>query len=625
MERLARVMLNTIRHRGPDDGGFAIHPQGFVGNRRLCIIDVSSAGNQPFFNDTGAIWLVYNGEIYNYLELRQELEGQAVFRSGSDTEVLLRAYEKWGSACVDRLVGMFAFAAWQQDARRLTLCRDRLGKKPLYYHWNGSRLLFASEIKALLAAGVPARPDMDTFADYLREGVYDHNEFTFFEGIRQVGRGSILTIENGVLRESRYWNLAELILYRENSPASAMEAYLSLLNEAVRIRMRTDVPIAVMLSGGLDSSVLAVLAERNAPEGTLNVMTFRTDDPLYDEGPWAELAMTGKPWRWFSVLLDPLELEKILPSLLWHQEEPFGGVANFGDVLLARYARSRGIYVVLEGQGADETLAGYEYYFAHHLADLEDRDSKAAREAYSAYARLRQYDPDGDLRLLTTPVRQAMSGFSQDGTRATQPEVMLKDIEYPGRGVNNKTYFRSYLTTAMFRDLVQTKVPRVMRFKDKAHMMFGVELRAPFLDHRLVEIAFSIPPEAKLAHGYTKYCLRRAFQHYLPKEIIFSVKRSVQTPQREWLRTSLAPMVEEVINSESIARRGLVDAVRARAMYADYCDHPDENSFFLWQWVMLEWWHRLFIDGNRSMEPSYTVTTDNICRYAPARNACQRG
>ncbi|MBA4388473.1 MAG: asparagine synthase (glutamine-hydrolyzing) [Verrucomicrobia bacterium] len=617
---LADTMLGVISHRGPDDGGYVVGPNVFVGNRRLSIFDLSEAGNQPFFSRDGKVWLVFNGEIYNHFELRGELEGEFEFKSHTDTEVLLHAYEKWGMACVDRFIGMFAFAIWDTRKEELVLCRDRLGIKPFYYHFDGKKLVFGSEIKALLAAGIEARPNHSVLRDYLVSGFYDHTGQTFFDGIVQVKAGHLVTVGQAGLRESCYWNLSGRPGSSDLSAEAAERRYLDLLEDSIRLRMRADVPCAIMLSGGLDSSALAHIADGYKGSHELNVMTFRHAESRYDEGPYADLVSKGRNWKSYSVVVRESDVGNMLRDTLWHQDEPFGGVANLADVMLSALARQNGIYVLLEGQGADETLGGYEYYYLHHLLDLLERDESAARNLYSRYAALRgSKDPasKASFDAFILKAGKEAGHLSQDGTAATRREVLSGDLlAREGTGYKQPALMGSLFQNALFRDLVATKVPRVLRFKDKSSMMHGVELRVPFLDHRLVEHSFSIRPESKLADGYTKVMLRRAMKDKLPEVACFHVKRQVQTPQREWLRGPLQPLVAEVINSRSFGARGLFDQEAAISIYQEYIARPESypNSFFIWQWLMVEWWFRLFIDKTEAPARP-TVNRPNTRRY----------
>lgn len=595
-------MLSTLIHRGPDDGGYTTGERIAIGNRRLSIFDLSAAGRQPFFNADGTVWLVFNGEIYNHIELRKELESDFRFVSNTDTEVLLHAYEKWGLDCLSRFVGMFAIAIWDVRQQALILCRDRIGIKPLYYFCDGRHLHFASEIKALFAAGIPREVNREALRDYLVDGFYDHTEYTFFKGIRQVRQGCCLICSDSGVKEERYWDLKEKILAPSIPAAEAEEEYWHLLEDAVRLRMRADVPYAVMLSGGLDSSVLAHLASRNTGGRPLNVCTFRHADPRYDEGPWADLVAKDRGWLHHDIVLTENHVSELLSRALWHQEEPFGSVATFTDILLSEKSRAGGIYVLLEGQGSDETLAGYEYYYTYYLADLAEKDIGEARSLHEEYARLRGIEGgsvEESFRDMLERGARITGGVGQDGTVSVMQSVLPPELlGANGTGWSLESLDGSRLNATLFRDITRTKVPRVLRFKDKASMMFGVELRVPFLDHRLVELSFQIPARRKLARGYTKYCLRESMTGLLPQETCYHVKRHIQTPQKDWLRGALRPMVEEVVNSQSFAQRGVFDFAKVKEKHKEFLASPSryQNLFFIWQWLQLEWWFRIFID-----------------------------
>jgi asparagine synthase (glutamine-hydrolysing) len=617
-------MLDAIRHRGPDDGGYAVDSHVCLGNRRLSILDLSPSGNQPLFSNDGQIWIVLNGEIFNYRELRKELEGTFHFRSYSDTEVLLRAYEQWGIACLNRLIGMFAFAVWDRRKGELFLCRDYVGIKPIYYNYDGQKLVFASEVKSLLAAGIEATADLNVVRDYLIAGFYDHTERTFFKGVLQVVPGHYIVVDSSGARDVCYWNPIERVHDNRMGANEAEDAYWSILQDSVQLCMRADVPYAVMLSGGLDSSVLAELAGERVGSTLLNVCTFRHNEPQYDEGVWADLVSKGRKWRSHSVILQEKDVESMLPQALWHQDEPFGGVATFADILLARMAREQGIYVLLEGQGADETLGGYEYYYAYYLADLAERDEKAARQLYSEYMLMRHSRDDhstASFEYLIAKGRIIDAKLGQDGTHTTQIGAVAPElIRLEGVYFQAPTPFESRFENVLFRDLIHTKVPRVLRFKDKASMMHGVELRVPYLDHRLIELAFRIPPERKLVNGYTKVPLRKWMNGRLPDEITWHVKRQVQTPQREWLRGAIRPMVEELIHSESFRQRGIFDVAATQRLFRHYIEQPNiyTNSFFIWQWLQIEWWFRIFIDRTWSPPTTRVKCPVNYRRMVPS-------
>ncbi len=622
---LADSMLNAIAHRGPDDGGYVSNNRLFLGNRRLKIFDLSGAGNQPFFSDDGGIWLVFNGEIYNHYELRAELEGSYNFHSHTDTEVLLHAYEKWGMDCLDKLNGMFAFALWDDHKQSLYLCRDRLGIKPLYYHCSEDALLFASEIKSILVAGVERHMDRSVIRDYLTDGFYDHTNRTFFEGIRQLKAGSFLTITESGKAETLYWNPIDELLGREPDE-QVLPEYWDTLEDAIKLRMRADVPYAVMLSGGLDSSVIAALADAHLDGETLNTMTVRYPDPKYDEGSWADHVAEGRAWNRYSTVIDSGHVTSMFQQAMWHQDEPFGSVALFGDMVLSELARKQGIYVLLEGQGADETLAGYEYYYIHRIIDLMKSDPSAARRSHREYALrrgIKDDSVDAHFDQLVSTSMQAGKRLGQDGTLPVRPDAISPSLEQAVDAGFAIHQTGTAIGNTCYNDLTSTKLPRVLRFKDRSSMMHGIELRVPFLDHRLVELSQAIPTDCLIDSGYTKFCLRKKMANRLPTETCFHVKRQIQTPQREWLRTLLKPTMDEIMHSQSFAGRDILNMEVARKLYDDYVDHPQRfpNGFFVWQWLSIEQWARTFLDQTSLLESIPRPPNANLRRYPPVASS----
>ena len=602
-EATIATMLALMEHRGPDDEGWHLDDGVALGNRRLSIFDLSPAGHQPMSNHDGSLWIVHNGEIYNHIELRRELNHYP-FTSRTDSEVILAAYEAWGEECLERFNGMFAFAIWDSRSCRLFCARDRIGIKPFYYHMTGDRLLFASEIKALLGVGVPRRPNDRVIHDYLVDGYYDHTDETFCDGIYQLPAGHKLVYHDGRLVISPYWQLAERVQNLAGlSDAEYAECYLALLRDAVRLRLRGDVPYGVYLSGGLDSSSIAVLAdELKDSTAPLRTFTLCFEDQRYNEQPFAAEVLRGKDWQATFVLETEAHAGQLLERTVWHQEQPFAGVMTMGDLLLNKAARENGVLIVLEGQGADECLAGYEYFFGAYLRDLlnSGQETIALAEA-QAYCDLRGLPANQakDVLQRLVALDRDKTGLAQDNTRPTNPSALNPDLLHSaGTDVGFAEPFARHLLNRTYRDLRHTKLPRILRFKDRASMAYGVELRVPFLDHRLVEYSFSMPADQKIRAGVQKALLRRVMQEQIPEINRDHVKRQVQTPQREWLSTTLRPVINDLIHSASFRQRPYFDVARVQAEFDRYCQDPDRygNSFFIWQWFSLEKWFQMFID-----------------------------
>ena len=589
-------MVTIQHHRGPDDSGVYVDGEVGLGHNRLSIIDLSPAGHQPMSNHDGTLWIVFNGEVYNYLELRAELNDYP-YRSRTDTEVILAAYERWGERCVEHFIGMFAFAIWDARCQRLFCARDRLGIKPFHYVWHNGCFLFASEIKALLAAGHPAAPNWSVWVTYLTHGYYDHSTETFFDGVCVLPPGHSLTLKDSQASVRCYWDLpaltAEPLVLDDDEAAAHL---MDLFEDAVRLRLRSDVPLGVNLSGGLDSASLMITMDRLVQtEGEVQTFTASFADPRYDEQDFASEVPRHTRWARHLQRLSEAEVWDVAQEALWYQEAPYGGIGTLAYHHLHRRARERGITVLLEGQGVDEMLAGYNYFRPPYYLDLleQGRWQALRRE-------LRASQANGQLGL--EAVRRLQVGVAlnvyQDGTSHLRPQCTLPDARALASDQPQfPRPFQDHLTNALYRDLRYTKLPRVLRMNDRLSMAFSCELREPYLDHRVVEFLFRLPGRQKIRLGHSKFLLRHAMVGRLPDSVRLSGKRAVVTPQREWLRTLLRPQVEEIIHSRSFAEHELFDVREVHRTYRRFRAGEGRNSFFVWQWMNTELWFRRFIDG----------------------------
>lgn len=587
------AMVRAQHHRGPDDSGTYIDDRRTcgLGHNRLTIIDLSDAGHQPMCDASGSRWLAFNGEIYNYLELREELGGYP-FQSESDSEVILAAYARWGAQCVEHFVGMFAFAIWDSAKQTLFAARDRVGIKPFHFGTLDGNFYFASEIKALLAAGIPCQPNKQTWACYLTHGIYDHSDETFFDGIQCLPPGHSLTIANGQQTTNRYWHLPDRVVTQPDITLDqAGEQFLELLDDAIRLRLRSDVTLGVNLSGGLDSGNLMASVDRMLDTGAIKTFTACYNDPRYDEDSFADAVPRRTNCHRIISRLDPMEAWDGLGKMQWHLEAPFGGVGTQAYFHLHKTAVDEDVTVLLEAQGVDELLAGYAYFQPHHLRDLYE----AGR-----HAELRH-----ELRCGTGSVaglRNLLCGDAkpvyQDGTSFLSEDSIHPDVRaIAGTRLEFARPFGDHLTNALYRDFRHTKLPRVLRMNDRLSMAFSRELRETFLDHRVVEFSFGLPSHLKIHHGRTKRMLREAMSNRLPSELRDAPKRAVVTPQREWLRTALKPKVDEILHSPEFAARGLFDASAVQNSWQRFCAGHGENAFFVWQWINTELWFRTFVDA----------------------------
>jgi asparagine synthase (glutamine-hydrolysing) len=553
------AMIASQSHRGPDANGTYVSPSGTaaLGHNRLSIIDLSDAGRQPMSDPSGRYWIAFNGEVYNYLELRTELAPHYSFRTRTDTEVLLAAYQKWGEACLDRLIGMFAFAIWDEREQRLFAARDRFGVKPLHLYEPGNgELWLASEIKAFHAAGVPAEPDSVTWATYLASGMYDHSDRTFWRGVRRLPPGNCLTwSERDGVKERVWYDPAAAALKVGPDTRNDIEVgdeLLGLLEESVKFRFRADVPVGICLSGGLDSSLLLGLVHRlQGRESTVKTFTFFCGDPAYDETPWVKQMLSETRHPSFFCRLTADEVPELAARVQATQDEPFGGLPTLGMAKVHERACAERVVVLLDGNGLDEGWAGYDYY-------------------------ARAKDVDGSVG----PVQGARQKSA--ATCLSGEFARLAASFVPGRP------FGDPLLDLQYRDVRYAKIPRSMRFADRVSMMYSRELREPFLDHRIVELGLRQPAERKIRGGVGKWLPRRIAQQLLPEGVREAPKRPVQTPQREWLRGPLRDWVEaqlEIVLGE--LGGAWFDTAAVKQGWERYQEQGGDNSFFLWQWVNL--------------------------------------
>lgn len=555
-EEKVKAMARTQRHRGPDHEGFwiAADDSAALAHNRLSILDLSEAGNQPMSSADGALHIVFNGEIYNFIELKRELP-EFSFRSQSDTEVLLAAYQKWGAGCLDRLNGMFAFLIWDESRKRLFAARDRFGVKPLYLaEAPGGGLLAASEIKALHAAGVEKRFDERAWSSYLVSGVQDHPERTFWNSVRPLPAGHWLTWSASEgMRNERWYDVAERsgeeIDRRDSSIVE--EEYSALLLDSVKLRFRSDVPVGINLSGGLDSSILlsAVHGVQGA-DSDVKAFTFATGDERYDELPWVKKMLERTNHPSVVSMLRAEDTPALAEQMQTNQDEPFGGLPTIAYAKLFARAREEGVIVLLDGQGMDEQWAGYDYY--------------RRPAANGAKASIVQGSTDSPLR--PDCVRPELRRLACEGQAREPYTDRLRNLQY--------------------RDLTTTKIPRALRFNDRASMKAATELREPFLDHRLVELALRQPAERKIGEGCGKKLLRKIASERLPRKLVEAPKRPLQTPQREWLRGPLRDWALAWIRTAS-DRTDLLERDAVGKSWQQFLDGRSDNSFYVWQWISL--------------------------------------
>ena len=613
-----RRMCDVIVHRGPDDEGRYVSPAVGLGMRRLSIIDLSG-GHQPIPNEDKSIWVINNGEIYNFQELMDGLQKKGhVFRTKSDTEVLVHSYEEYGLDFVKRLRGMFAVALWDAPRRRLVIARDRVGKKPLYLRREPNRILFASEIKSILAVDdVPRRIDREALREYLALG-YVPAPRTLFEGIEKVLPGHLLSFENGQVEDREYWD-APFAQHEKHSEAEWIERVRAKLLESVRIRLISDVPLGAFLSGGIDSSaVVAAMAQfSDRPVKTYSI-GFEGPDNFYNELPFANLVAKAFKTDHHEIIVRP-QVAELLPKLIWHLDEPIADSAFFTTYLVSRLARES-VTVILSGVGGDELFGGYRRYLGDamyryfgllpgvvrnkllpSLLDRlpQDRNSNWKNNIRYAAAFVKTANLD--------PVSRYMSyvtvfpGDLRSRMLMDQPSSSHSAVEQASEAL--RAYFEKCRTAdglnrIMYADIKTSLTDDLLALTDKMSMAASIECRAPFVDQELIELAGSIPSSEKIRGLEMKHLLKKVVAPWLPPEILSRKKRGFGAPVGSWLRADLEPLVNDMLSETQIKQRGLFHwpviqevIARHKAQQADYTDQ-------LLALISLEQWCRIFIDGN---------------------------
>jgi asparagine synthase (glutamine-hydrolysing) len=594
-ELLAR-MSDQLRHRGPDGVGTEIRGSMGMVHRRLAIIDLSDDGLQPMTNEDKTLWLVYNGEIYNYVELREELIGKGHrFHSQSDTEVILHAYEEWGTGCLQRFNGMWAFALWDERTQQLFCARDRFGIKPFYYTEIGGSFLFASEIKALLShpdAGMT--PDDEILGTYLAWGVQDQSARTMFNGILQLKPAHALIVtKEGAHMPYQYWDVTINNALRSDArDEEETGRFLDLLKDATRIHLRSDVAVGTCLSGGIDSSTLAVLINNlirdEAPASVSERQkTFSVvfTDQRFDESRYIDEIVNATGVDSHRTEPAPEQLWDDIDRLIWVQDEPFGSLSIYAQYCVMRLAQ-KNVKVVLDGQGADELLAGYLAYQASYIRGL----------LHSFHAALALREITGSLR---THRNFFSSAFGQLLVRRTRRNLLTVTVSPVDR-------YTGSLAEVLRRELCSTNLPALLHYEDRNSMAFSLESRVPYLDVRLVEYIASLPLDQKIRNGVTKIALRNAVKGIIPESIRCRMdKMGFVTPEEIWMKKTLRPFLLAVFSADSFQKRPYWNADAVMKDYRAFLDGKSAYSPEVWRIVCTELWLRKFFD-RKAESPAIT-------------------
>jgi asparagine synthase (glutamine-hydrolysing) len=600
-------MRDRLRHRGPDDEGIwtvAFDGGGVsLGHTRLSILDLSSAGRQPMHDSTGRYCIVYNGEVYNYVELRKELEkGGSAFRTQTDTEVVLAGYAAWGPSCLERFVGMFSLAVWDSREQRLFCARDRLGIKPFYYFIGGGCFWFASEIKALLESGAPpARPDENLVYDYLSFCLIDHSARTFFDGVSQLEPGTSAYFSRGGFSAKRYWSF-------DSAPArkagDEVEQFRELFYDSVKLRLRSDVPVGILLSGGLDSSSISrAAADALSPDKPLTFSSTLKGGGV-DETQYSDSVARHIGAR--NTLLQPSggAFWDELDAMLYAQDEPVHAADIYANWCMMRAVSGQGIKVLLNGQGGDELFGGYGWYVKNLLSShllhgniaAFVRELRALKKKFSvtmtaSYASILANVAEALLPArIKRPLKQELAGMAAISKPPFLRAGRGRDIG--NIGLVNATRFEKKTKN----DILYFNVPHYLHYEDRNSMHFSIEERVPFLDHRLVEWASRLPLDFKIRNGVTKYIVRRAFQGKLPDIVVNRTdKRGLSIPVETWMHGELRLKFSEFFRQDCRIYDRWIDRTRFLDHFGRYLDgRRTPVTRLMWRLFSLEKWCRLF-------------------------------
>ena len=619
--KILQQASDSLAHRGPDESGYYRDETIFLGHRRLSIIDLST-GSQPIFNEDRTKCIIFNGEVYNFPELREKLMARGhVFTTRSDTETILHAYEEYGEDCVQHLRGMFAFAIWEIDKKKLFVVRDRLGIKPLYYAFDGHRLYFASEIKAILKADQKFRDmDYEALAAYFTLA-YIPAPFSIFKGIKKLPPAHYLTYQNGAISIKKYWNL-----HVEPRYAAKEEEYINrfmeLLDEAVKLRLISDVPLGAFLSGGVDSSTIVALMSRHSDSAVKTfTMGFTGNVGGYlDERPYADMISRRYQTEHKEHVVQP-ELDGLIDTIVTSFDEPFADESSVPSYFVSMVTR-QSVKVALSGLGGDELFTGYErhlgfalanyyqkvpafmreklinpliqklperadgHYTINHIKRFSRSSHHAAESRYLGY--LVKMDPRFNHNLFTDHFQyNALCGTTSD----------LVYSYYLSDNVSGKP---NSLNRALYTDLMLYLPDDILTVTDRMSMHHALEVRVPFIDHKMVEYVVTIPPEVKLKWFRKKYLLKKAVKNLLPEQVINHRKQGFVGPTATWLKHDLKSYTRNALSPKNLDKHGLINPAAVQQILEEHYSGQHLHDSLIWSLIIFQRWFELYMDNDNS-------------------------
>lgn len=610
-----RRMCTVMSHRGPDDEGFFVERNVGLGMRRLSIIDLST-GHQPISNEDGTVWIVFNGEIYNHLIVRKELESKGhKFSTNTDTEAIVHAYEEYGEDCVSKLRGMFAFAIWDEAKKKLFLARDRIGIKPLYYCIDDKRLIFGSELKVILEyPGIPKDLDFNALDNFLTFE-YIPAPLTIFKKIKKLPQAHTLSVENSKISINEYWKL-HFKGVKRTEEETCDELY-EVLKEAVKMRLMSDVPLGAFLSGGIDSSTVVGLMSE-VMDRPVKTFSIGFDDPSYNELNYARAVSKHFGTDHTELVIKP-DIVGWVDRLIKYLDEPFGDFSIFPTFLVSELAREH-VTVALSGDGGDELFAGYEYYIADKIESYYRKLPAIFRKKLIPSV-VDSIPPSPQKKGLINKIKRFVEGtqhpdrlrhfrwakfFSEEEKALLYSEDIRRELE----GVDTYLPFTKYLTESngadylgqeLFSDIKTYLCDDILVKVDRMSMANSLEARVPFLDHKFVEFVATIPSGMKLNGFESKYILKKSMSRILPKETLYRNKQGFSIPIKNWLKDELKPLMEEVLSSKRIKKEGFFNPDYVDRLKVEHLNGIENHSHRLWALMVFEIWQDVYLKNGAAI------------------------
>lgn len=603
-------MVDSIYHRGPNDKGYIDFQYNnqylFFGHTRLSILDVSEHAHQPMVNEDENYILVYNGEVYNYLELKKELENLGYsFESTGDTEVVLKSYIEWGYDCFAKFNGMWGLAIYDKYKKELILSRDRTGKKPLYYYQDGEKIVFASEIKALLKfPGIKRNPNWKKVYRYLATNYryIDIDTESYFENIYQIPKASYVVLDESFKTSThKYWQLTQFNNYAKNEK-DIIEEFRELMIDSVRLRLRSDVPVGCFLSGGMDSTSITSIAYNvlKTPIVTFSGITGE-EKGIYDESEYIDEVVKETDAIHQYIKPDPSDIFDVVEEMLQYHDEPICTVTWYSLYLIVKKMKDANVPVVLNGHGGDELLAGYWEHYQFNFFDLKN-DSSLKHEIDAWYNN--HHRDMSEIERTEAMIERVISKrqleidkypdysyiFNTDMQRKYNLNIVLDDI-------NTK----SQLTNKMYKELLYETIPASLRAEDRNTMAHSIESRSPFLDHRLIEYSYALDNNYKIRDGVGKWVLRESMKGILPEKVrTRKDKAGFISPADKWFRTINKDQIIDMLNSKELKEMNIFNIDQLKAVYQEHLSGEKNHQMFLWQLINIFIWYKIFfIEGSK--------------------------